>query len=74
MSFFDSLMLFTILVSVFLYAVAFRKIRRYNRVFHFPETKYTKLFGVFRKEHVLLGYGLLLVFHIVFTVFVIFSI
>lgn len=68
MPIFNVLMIVILLASIALFALSFNRIMFYNRRYHLPESKYTKLFHVFTKEQIALLYLAAVVIHTTLTI------
>lgn len=56
MTTFDQIIIVISVGSMAFFMIIFSRLFAYNRIYKFPENKYTKLFGVLRKEHILFFY------------------
>lgn len=74
MALFDVLMISTLIVSVFFCALVISRVLRYNRRYHFPEIKYTKLFRFITKEHITFLYVTFVAVHFIFAIWFIWTI
>lgn len=64
MATFDAILVAIVVGSVGFFLIILNRIFAYNKVYKFPETKYTKLFGFLTKEHILFLYLLAVVLHV----------
>lgn len=64
MTTFDHIIIVISVGSVAFFMIIFSRLFAYNRIYKFPENKYTKLFGVFRKEHILFFYLMVTLLHV----------
>lgn len=58
---------FSILVVLFTYS----RVHKYNSQYHLQEDKYTKLFGIFTKEHIAIMYGVAILANSIIAIFLI---
>lgn len=65
---FTTLMVLIVISSVTLGFISFNRVIAYNRKYHLPESKYTRLFGILNKEHILLVYLVFVAFHAFITI------
>lgn len=64
MATFDIFIVAMVTGSLGFFLLITNRVFAYNRLYKFPETKYTKLFGVLTKEQVLLIYVVAVVLHL----------
>lgn len=65
---FTTLMVIILLASVALCWLVLSRVFAYNRKHHFPESVYTKLFGIFTKEHIAIIYATTVALYLIFTI------
>lgn len=65
---FTTLIIATLVLSLTMFGLVVGRLFAYNRKYHLPESKYTKLFGIFTKEHVLVLYAILVVLHLIISI------
>ncbi len=68
MPLFNILIILILIGSLTFFGLVVNRLLRYNRRYRFPESKYTKLFHIFSKEHIAILYLLAVVSHLTFTV------
>lgn len=71
MSLFTSLFVIITIGSVIVCLTTLNRLFAYNKKYHFPESKYTKLFGIFAKEHIAIIYSTFVLAHAVFIIWLI---
>ncbi len=74
MTMFVTLMILILVGSISFCLLVIGRVFEYNRKFHFPESKYTRLFGIFAKEHILFAYILFVILNLIIGVWYIFKI
>lgn len=67
MSLFTILIILTTAISLIVCYLTTVRVFAYNRKYELPETKYTKLFKIIRKEHVLIFYLAFCVSHLFYA-------
>ncbi len=68
MSVFTTLMILIVLSSLAICLLGVDRVFMYNRKYHLPESKYTKLFRIATKEHVAILYVLVVIAYAFITV------
>lgn len=65
---FTILLILTTIASIIICYLVANRLLMYNRRYKLPESKYTKLFKVFTKEHILVGYIVFMAGYLIFTI------
>ena len=65
---FNIFMISIIFTSIIVVILAVKRLVFYNRKYHMPESRYTKLFHVLTKEHVAMFYIIAVIFHALFGI------
>jgi hypothetical protein len=68
MSFFATMLVLVLMTSVVICWLTISRVVAYNKKFHLPENKKTKLFKVLTKEHFVFFYVASLVAHIIISI------
>jgi len=54
--------------SVLICSITILRLIAYSKKYHLPESRYTRLLGIFTKEHVAIVYVLITIAHAIFTI------
>lgn len=68
MATFDGIIVAMLIGSVGFFLLILNRLFAYNRIYKFPEDRYTKLFWVLTKEHVLMIYLSMVIAHLLLGV------
>lgn len=68
MSVFNTLIILVLTASLAVAILTWGRIFSYNRSYNLPESKYTRLFHVFTKEHIAILYMLIVIIHAIVTI------
>lgn len=64
MSVFSTIMILILIGSAAVCLFTIRRVVIYNRKYHLPESKYTRLFGILTKEHIVAFYIIFVILNI----------
>ena len=74
MTMFVTLMILILLGSISFCLLVIGRVFAYNRKYHLPESRYTRLFGFLSKEHIIFVYLLFVILNLLMGVWYIFKI
>jgi len=67
MDVYKAIIILTLTASVGFCLLTLSRVLAYNRKYHLPESKYTKMFGFLAKKHVVFSYGIAIAIQVVTT-------